>query len=158
MRELLLILHSITRWAVLALSASTALVAFAALIRQTPWSARHASLARFFVAGVDVQVLIGMSLYFGVSPLARAARHMWASEGFWALWAQRELRYFGLIHPALALLAAIVAHAGWIAARRTDQASERHRHLASAAVVAHAVFLAAIPWPFFGHERPWLRF
>jgi hypothetical protein len=155
--ELILILHSATRWAVLALSAAMAFVALAAWLRRSAFDARHGQVARLFVASVDLQVLFGMSLYFGVSPLARAARQLWVSEGFSALWADPMLRFFGLIHPALALLGATVVHAGWIAARRTEEGPDRHRRLGSAAVVALLISLAAIPWPFLGHERPWLR-
>src|SRR5204862_7176050 len=140
----------LTRWSVLVMSSVAALGALTAVVRGRPWSARDTAVARAFVACVDLQVLLGLSLYFEVSPLARAARSVWASEGFLALWAERELRFFGLVHPALALLGACVAHAGWVAARRTDRGCERHRRLGAAAAVALATFLALIPWPCLG--------
>jgi heme A synthase len=158
MRELILILHSFTRWTVLVASLTTALAALVASLTRRPWSTRDRSLARVFIACVDLQVLLGLSLYFAASPLAQAARALWAAEGFSALWAARELRFFGIIHPTLALLAACVAHAGWIASRRTDRAPEQHRRLGAAATLVLAIVLAAIPWPFLGHDRPWFRF
>jgi hypothetical protein len=156
--ELVLILHSFTRWWVLALSMATTLVALAGALNQRAWRAGDQGIARLFVASVDVQLLLGLSLYWGVSPLARAARALWASEGFRALWAERELRFFGVIHPTLALLAACAAHAGWVAARRTQDGLARHRRMALGASLALGLFLAAIPWPSLGHERPWFRF
>jgi hypothetical protein len=155
--ELLLIAHSYTRWWVLAWSASTVGYALFRAGSGGAWSGRDQRVARLFVASVDVQVLLGSSLYLSVSPLARAARALWAAQGLAALWADPVLRFFGVIHPTLALLAAFVAHASWVAVRRTEQARLRQRRLAAGAAVALLIFLAAVPWPFLGHERPWFR-
>jgi hypothetical protein len=156
--ELILIVHSFTRWWLLVMSTLTVLTALASVVKRRPWNDRHRGIARVFVASVDVQVLLGLSLYLGVSPLARAARGRWAADGFMALWADRELRFFGIIHPTLALLAAVVAHASWVAVRRADGALARHRRLGAGATLVLLIFLAAIPWPFLGHQRPWFRF
>jgi len=84
--ELLLIVHSFTRWWVLLACAGT--VAYALGVGKA-----HTALAgRVFVLSVDLQVLLGMSLYLELSPLARAARQLWVAGGFRAFWAQPELR------------------------------------------------------------------
>src|SRR4051812_46272799 len=144
--ELVLILHSFTRWAVLASSVAMALGGLTGAVWNRAWGVRDRVIARVFVASVDLQVLLGLSLYLGVSPIARAARALWASAGLVALWSEHELRFFGILHPALMLLAACITHASWLAARRTERAGERHRRLGSGAALALAVFLAAIPW------------
>ena len=154
--DTVLFLHSLTRWWVLAACLLTA--AYARWARGTQPTARDQQVGKLFVASVDVQVLLGMTLYFMVSPLARLARQLWAARGFGALWAQPELRFFGLLHPALALLAALTAHASWIAARRATRHDERRRRLAAGAAATLVLLLTAVPWPFLGHERPWFRF
>lgn len=156
--ELLLILHSFTRWWVLLACAVTMARAALRGASRSSWSAFDERAARLFVASIDLQVLLGLSLYFGLSPLARAARALWSSEGFGAMWAERELSFFGFIHPCLALFAAFVAHASWVAARRADGAWARRRRLGAGAALALGLFLVAVPWPFLGHERPWFRF
>jgi hypothetical protein len=156
--ELILFLHSWTRWAVLFSGVATALAGLTGAARERAWSARDAAIARVFVASVDVQVLLGLSLYFGVSPLARMARAVWTSVGLGGLWAYHELRFFGLIHPLSMLLGAFVTHASWVLARRTERSGARHRCVGAGAALALAIFLAAIPWPILGHERPWFRF
>lgn len=154
--DVLLIAHSFVRWWVLA---ACGLAALGHLVGgQRPWSARDRGLARAFVGSVDLQVLLGMSLYFGVSPTARAARELWSRSGFLALWAEPELRFMGLVHPLLALVAAVVAHAAWVAARRSERPRERRGRLAFGAALTAAILLAAVPWPALGHERPWFRF
>jgi hypothetical protein len=158
--DALLFLHSLVRWWVLAACLWT--LAYARWARDTEdteptASARDQRVGKLFVASVDVQVLLGMSLWFAVSPLARLARQLWAARGFGALWAQPELRFFGVIHPALALLAALTAHASWVAARRATTPAERRRRLVLGAAASLALLLAAVPWPFLGHERPVFR-
>jgi len=152
--DTVLLLHSFTRWWVLA--ACVATVAYTR--RARAHSARDQRVGKLFVGSVDVQVLLGMVLYFGVSPLARLARQRWAAQGFGALWAQPELGFFGVIHPSLALLAALTAHASWIAARRAPAPEERRRRLGLGALATLVLLLLAVPWPFLGHERPWFRF
>jgi hypothetical protein len=156
--EVILVVHSFTRWGVLVACVLAALHALSRLVARRGWAARDQGLARIFVGSVDLQLLLGLSLYFGFSPLARGARALWSSDGIAALWAERELFFFGVLHPSLALLAALVAHASWVLARRAASDSERHRWVAAGAALALALFLTAIPWPFLGHERPWLRF
>jgi hypothetical protein len=155
--DIVLVVHSFTRWWVLAVCASTLVYAL--------WSGRTRAdggielrVGRLFVASVDLQVLLGATLYFGVSPLARAARALWAEQGLPALWADGLLRFFGVIHPCLALLAAGVAHASWVLVRRAEGGAVRRRRLGAGAALALVLFLAAVPWPFLGHERPWFRF
>ena len=156
--DVVLVAHSFVRWWVLAACAIAALRGVGGGRGGGRWSPRDQSVARLFVGSVDLQVLLGMSLYFGVSPLARAARALWSSQGFRALWAVPELRFIGVIHPLLALLAALVAHVAWVAVRRSERASERYVRLAWGAAVTALILLAAVPWPFLGHERPWFRF
>jgi hypothetical protein len=155
--ELLLILHSFTRWWVLVACVLMVACAWWRGSSGASWSAFDDRVARVFIASIDVQVLLGLTLYLGLSPLARAARALWSTHGWGALWATRQLSFFGLIHPCLALLAAFVAHAAWVAARRADAASPRRRRLGVGAALALALFLIAVPWPFLGHERPWFR-
>ena len=156
--DTVLFLHSLIRWWVLVACLSTAAYARWAGDAEPTASARDQRVGKLFVASVDVQVLLGMSLWFALSPLSRVARQLWAERGFGALWAQPELRFFGVIHPALALLGALTAHASWIAARRAPTREERRRRLALGAAATLAILLAAVPWPFLGHERPWFRF
>jgi hypothetical protein len=155
--DALLVVHSFTRWCVLLAAAFTLAHALRPL-----WASAARPLdprvGRVFVACVDVQVSLGLSLYFVVSPFARAARMLWAEQGLAALWADRQLRFFGLIHPCLALLAACLAHAAWVGVRRAETDASSRRWLGAGAALALVIFLAAVPWPFLGHERPWVRF
>lgn len=156
MYELLLTLHSYVRWWAVGGALVTLLYAAWAAAGRRAWSRRDERLARIFVAGVDVQVLLGLTLYLGLSPLPRAARAVWSARGFAALWQWPGLGFFGLVHPLAMLLAAVAAHAGWVAARRGPPHARRRRVVIGAAL-ALALFAAGVPWPLLGHDRPWLR-
>jgi hypothetical protein len=156
--ELLLVLHSFTRWWVLLVCLSLVPYALSGWLRRRAFVARDEKLLRLLVASVDLQVLLGLSLYFAFSPLARAARALWATRGFGAFWADPLLRFFGLVHPVLALTAALVVHASWVSARRAHSDVARYRRVAAGAALGLVLFLTAVPWPFLGHERPWFRF
>lgn len=152
LHEILLLIHSFTRWLVLMACALTVLSSVHGWLAARGWAAIDQSTARAFMACVDVQVLLGLTLYFSVSPLARQARVDLA-----AAWQDPVLQFFGVIHPCLALSASVIAHATWIAARRTSDSAARHRRLALGASLSLAMLLGAVPWPFMDYGRPWLR-
>jgi hypothetical protein len=154
--EALLYLHSYVRWWVVgAALASLGYTLWAGATRR-PWSRLDERLARALVTGVDLQALLGLALYLGVSPLARFARAIWSARGLGTLWAS-ELRFFGLLHPAAMLLAATVVHVAWVAARR-GPLERRRRRFGAGVALALGLFLLSVPWPLLGHDRPWFRF
>jgi hypothetical protein len=154
--EVLLYLHSYVRWWVVgAALLAIAYTSWAGAMHKA-WSRLDERLARALVTGLDLQVLLGLTLYLGVSPLARFARAVWSTRGLGTLWAS-ELRFFGLLHPASMLLAAIIVHVAWAAARR-GAPERRRRRFGTGLALALVVFSVAVPWPLLGHDRPWFRF
>lgn len=150
--ELVLALHSLTRWLVLAAAASAEILALHGV-----WSAREHGAwdrraARALVALMDLQVGLGLTLYSLVSPAARLAR-----ADLHAAWDNPVLRLFGLVHPCLALSAALAAHATWIATRRAPNAVARHRCVGLGAAAVLVLLACAIPWPGSATPRPLLR-
>jgi hypothetical protein len=150
--EVVLGLHALTRWLVLTAAASTELLALHGL-----WSTRDFGTwdrrgARALVALIDLQISLGLTLYFLVSPVARLAR-----ADLHAAWSHPVLRFFGILHPCLAIGAALAAHAAWIAARRAPATMARHRCLALGAGAVLVLLAFAIPWPGSATPRPLLR-
>jgi hypothetical protein len=124
-----LALHSLLRWVAIA----TGVLAAASALRQGP-AARRRALP--FAVALDLQLLVGLGLYFFLSPLTGPG----SGAG---------LSYWSAAHPALGALALVLAHAGNLALKR--QGGSRG---AAAALLALAVIavLAATPW-----GRPLLR-
>jgi hypothetical protein len=154
--EVLLYLHSYVRWWVVGAALSSLAYTLWAGATHRAWSPLEERLARALVTGIDVQALLGVTLYLGVSPLARFARAIWSTRGVGTLWAS-PLRFFGLLHPASMLLAATIVHVAWVAARRGPP-ELRRRRFGTGVALAVAIISLAVPWPFLGHDRPWFRF
>jgi hypothetical protein len=124
-----LTVHSLLRWAVLALG----LLAVASALGGAP---RRRALP--FVIALDLQLILGALLWLFLSPLTGSLRQAMRSA---------DARYFAAEHPVLGLVAVLLAHAGNVAWKK-----ERHR---AAAVLLGAALLAAlanVPW-----GRPLLR-
>jgi len=148
MYTVVLALHSLVRWAVVA----AALWAAAASLRgwlgspPSPRAARAAGVA--LVGSADTQVLLGLLLYFFFSPFAPAA----LSEPRAAL-SEPGFRYWFLLHPAPAVLVAVLAHVGSALGRRAAGPAAR-RTVACVYAGALVLLALAIPWPFEPFGRP----
>lgn len=149
--EIVLVLHSLTRWLVLAAACVAEALALHGHWTRRPFATRDRRALRALVAAIDLQACLGLSLLFLLSPLARLARSDLA-----AAWQQPPLRFFGLVHPSLAACAAIVAHGVWIAARRKRQ-NGNHRRNAIGVGLVLVLLACAIPWPGRGVPRPLFR-
>ena len=150
--ELVLALHSLTRWLVLAGALLVEGVALHGCHRGRAFGDLDRRVARALVVLTDVQVSLGLTLYLLVSPVARLARADWSAS-----WSSPILRFFGLLHPSLAALAAIAAHAAWIGARRAPTAGGKHRRVALSVAAMLMLLALAVPWPSSEVHRPLLR-
>lgn len=149
----LLALHSYLRWAVLLFLGVSAARALAGWTRRRPYTAADRRLGLFAMISLDLQLVIGLALYFGTSTITHAA---WAHLG--VAMKQVEMRFWAVEHISLMLLAAFVIHLGRVLARRAADDRARQARMAFATLVGLALILMAIPWPFRGGGigRPWL--
>lgn len=154
MYELVLALHSWLRWAVV-------LFGLAFLVRALAvWkSSSRAELSRgdqrlglVFTACYDLQVLLGLALYFGLSPLIEGALQ---SPG--TMMKDSILRFWGVEHTSMMLLALVILHVGRVRAKKALSPGRKARVLALSTLACLALTLAAIPWPFLHVARPLFR-
>lgn len=144
---LTLSLHNVLRWAVL-------IAAVLVLVQTLPgWSGRKAwtpadrRAGAVFTGLMDLQLLVGLALYLGVSPLMRTVL-----GNFGAALKNSEGRFFAVEHITVMLLAVVFAHLGGVLSRNaaTDQA--KFRRAAVWYGLSLVAMLALIPW-----WRPLLR-
>lgn len=115
------------------------------------WAEKHERLHVLFLAVLDVQLLLGLLLYFKLSPYSQAAL---ANMG--AAMKEPTLRFFGVEHITTMLVAVVVAHVGRIRSKRKQGAA----HFRSALITQVAwlvLTLLAIPWPGLDIARPLFR-
>jgi hypothetical protein len=98
---------------------------------------------------VDLQLLLGLSLYAVLSPISRAAMQ---APG--AAMRSAASRYWLLEHPLLAIVAVALVHLGQILATRAPDDARRWRRAAILFTLATVAIALAIPWPFLSQGRP----
>jgi hypothetical protein len=140
-----LLAHSWLRWIVVALALW---VLVTSLRSARDWRARDERRAAALVGLADLQMFFGLALWLWLSPIPAAA---WRG-GF----GEPVLLVFGIVHPALMIVATTVLHAGHARVGRAPK-ERKHRLLAITVVAWMAVVALAIPWPVLPWGRPLAR-
>lgn len=136
----LLHLHNALRWVILIAGLIAVVKAVMNLAANKPYSKAPGTV---FVASLHVQLILGFILYGAFSGLAQQFRAMGG-----AAMKDAVLRFWGMEHLVMMLIAVVLATIGSARARRapTDAAKNRTARLFFA--IALVVLLAGIPWPF----------
>jgi uncharacterized membrane protein YozB (DUF420 family) len=150
MYSVVLFTHSWLRYLVLGFG--IALLVLCARDRRTgQWADKHERLHVLFLAILDVQFLLGLLLYFKLSPYSQAAL---ANMG--AAMKDPTLRFFGVEHIFTMLIAVVVAHVGRTRSKR-KQGGAHFKSVLITQAVWLLLTLAAIPWPGLDVGRPIFR-
>jgi hypothetical protein len=146
-----LLIHSWLRWAALLLGAAATVIAF--LDRAD--SAQRPRGQRWdwaFMLALDLQVLCGLLLYFGLSPFTSAAM---SNMGL----ALRDpaLRFWAFTHVATMFVALIAVRAGRVLAMGEPASSARRQGRYICFGIAVLAMVAGVPWPGLANARPLFR-
>ena len=150
MYELFLALHNIVRWVVLILAIFATVGAFLGWFGKRQWSERDRKIGLFFGMAMDIQLLLGLILYFVYSPITRAAL-----ADFGATMDVKDLRFFGMEHVFYMVLAVVFAHLGSVFSRRAPDSKAKFQRAAIFFGLSLLLILLGMPWmrplfPFFG--------
>jgi hypothetical protein len=142
-----LFLHNALRWATLFFGAYSLLRAATGIVAKGTWLKADDAARRFFPVTLDVQFVLGFSLWAFLSPLTS---HIVRSGSFGSVH-DPQLRFYAIDHAAAGLLALILAHVGSARARRLRNARAKFQSILVFHGLALVVVLARIPWdrPFF---------
>jgi hypothetical protein len=138
----LLTVHSYLRWLVLLAALIAIARAVAGMTQRRPWTPADDAAARWFGMSVDVQMLIGLILYFFLSPFTMSA---WSDIG--AAMRDATVRFIAIEHQFGMLIAVALAHVGRARIRKSQDAARRHRMALIFFGLALVVMLISIPWP-----------
>ena len=152
LHSIVLFLHSGLRWFVLLLALAVALRSLAGWRPTRAWSNADERLHSAFVWSLRAQFILGALLYLVLSPITKAffANVRLAMK-------VTELRFFGLEHVAMMLLAVAIADSGRARSKRISDPQKRRRRVFVVSSIPLVLMLAAIPWPFTPNSRPLLR-
>lgn len=146
-----LLVHSYLRWLVMVLGLIALGRSLVGWLRGRAWQPADDRAQVRFLAALDVQMLLGLVMYFALSPVTAAFL-----AGPKAAMKDPQLRFFGVEHQFAMLLGILVVHAvRSIAKKKADR--PRHRMTAIGLLVWAVLVAAAVPWPGTAHGRPLFR-
>lgn len=150
--QILLVLHSLLRWFILLFGIWTVVSALSGLISKRNFTKGDDKANFLFMIMMDLQLLIGLILYFGGVWFDRL-KHLGQNMK------DPMLRFFTLEHGLLMIIAWILVHAGRIAVKRSLTPRSKFKKELIYFGIALLIILIAIPWPFreAGVGRMWFR-
>ncbi|HBY08441.1 MAG TPA: hypothetical protein DEH22_11875 [Chloroflexi bacterium] len=141
MYPFVLFVHNSVRWIVLiagVLAAGRALIGW---FGKKEWIKQDRILGVIFTSSIDVQLLLGLLLYFVLSPITKGA-----FSDFGAAMNIPEQRFFALEHIFYMLLALVFAHLGSMLPKKVDEAPAKFKRAAIWFSLALVSILVGIPW------------
>lgn len=146
MYSFVLAVHNVMRWVSLILGIVVAVQAFTGWFGRRDWTEKDRKMGAYFGIALDIQLLLGLVLYFVLSPIVRTAlADMGAAMGI------ADVRFFAVEHAAFMILAVVLAHMGSILARQASTSQAKFKRAAIFYGAAVLLILAGIPW-----QRPLL--
>ena len=134
--------HSWLRWFTLVLGLLAVARAIAGRSSGRAWVRGDDLVGAAFTGMLDLQMLIGLVMYFALSPITMAGMRDMGSA-----MANTGLRFWTVEHPFGMLLAIVVAHVGRARVRKNTDAVARHRTTLIFFTIALIVIVLTIPWP-----------
>ena len=142
MYDAALVLHSLLRWVVLLLGLLAIARAISGRAGRRPWTGADERAGRFFTSALDLQMLIGLILYFVLSPITGAG-----IRDIGAAMKNDGLRFWTVEHLIGMVIGITLAHIGRGRISKTTDAARRHRTALVFFTLALIVILLSIPWP-----------
>ena len=152
MYQSLLLLHSWSRWFVVIFGLIAVYRAYVGYSGRRPFVSADNGMSAAFSGFMWLQVIIGLGLYFGLSPYGlNAMKQAGAMK-------DPTTRFFGMEHVVVMILAAIVAQVGRIVVKKAGNATLKHRKALTYFGAALFLVLLMIPWGIWNPARPLFRF
>jgi hypothetical protein len=146
-----LLIHSWLRWITLLLAcAATVNASRPAAASPTPLRGRWWDT--FLMLAVDLQVLFGLVLYFGLSPFTTRAM-----EDFGAALRNPAMRFWAVEHAGAMLAAVVLVRMGRVMALNAGSPMVARRRRLICFAIATVLMIVATPWPGLPHGRPLFR-
>lgn len=150
--SLTLTVHNLSRWLVVGFGVWAVVRAFGGWRGKREWTKLDERAGLAFMSIIDLQLLLGLVLYFLFSPYSKIA-----FQNFSAAMGERTVRYFAVEHLVMMVAALLLVHIGRVLVKKAQNAVARHKRAAIWFTVTLLIIIAAIPWPFLGLGRPWFR-
>ncbi|MNX92158.1 hypothetical protein D3C86_1242860 [compost metagenome] len=132
--------HNVLRWLVLVLAALALVMAYKGWFGKKEWQEGDRRYGVMLTGALDLQFLLGIVLYFGLSPVTRTAL-----SNMKAAMKEPSLRFFAVEHSFLMLVAVVLAHVGSVMVKKASN-DAKFRTAAIWYTLSTLAVLFAIPW------------
>lgn len=152
MLQTMLSLHNISRWLILLFGLWAILRAISGIAGKKNYTGLDNKLSLFFMICADIQLLIGLWLFFN---------NAWFDKmkaGMGAVMKNSFDRFFIVEHGFMMVLAWLLIHIGRSMVKRPAADASKHKKTLLWFGIAMLLILISIPWPFReAVAKPWLR-
>jgi hypothetical protein len=149
--QIVLVAHNLLRWAVLIFGLWAIFSAISGIVNKRNYTPADDKSNFFFMLSCDIQLLLGLILYFTNSWFERL-------KDLGNNMKDAGNRFFTMEHGLLMLIAIILVHVGRVSVKKAPTSAAKHKRALIFFGLAVVLILAAIPWPFReAITRPLLR-
>jgi hypothetical protein len=137
-----LITHNLLRWGVLIFGLWTVVNALSGVLGKRKYSASDNRSNLLFMVFCDIQLLIGLILYFNgiwFTMLKTDAKEVMKNS---------VLRFFAIEHVLMMIIAWLLVHVGRSMIKRSNTDAQKHKRMLLFFGLAFLLIIAMIPWPF----------
>lgn len=136
-----LLLHNTLRWLILLSLVITLVKYFVSWLGNKPWGKLDNILGISFVSLMDLQLIVGLALYFFLSPVTNMA-----FADFGVAMKNTDLRFYAVEHLTIMLAAVILVHIGRAKSKKSKTDVGKFRTAIIYFVISLVLMIAAIPW------------
>jgi len=152
MYQILLPLHSVTRWLVLLSLLFAIYRGYRGWLGNKPYTTSDNATRLFAVNIAHIQLVIGIWLYF-ISPIVNYFLHNFKEAVH-----ERQIRFFGMEHVTMMVIAIVFITIGSAKAKRKTTDQEKFKTMAIWFTISLLLIFTSIPWSFSPLiSRPLLR-
>ncbi len=149
--QALLVIHNLLRWLILIFAIWTVLKALTGLAGNRLYTKADGQSNFFFMLGMDLQLLVGLALFFVGSWFERL-------KDLGANMKDANSRFFTLEHELMMIIAWILVHVGRVSVKKATTPRAKFRRTLIFFGLALLLILIGMPWPFReAISRPWFR-
>jgi len=148
-----LFLHSWNRWLILVAGVIVIAAAIKGISSKSDYSSFQRKWALIFLSSLHLQLLIGLVMYFFISPITAQAL-----SDFGAAMKDSVLRFWAVEHTFVNIIAIGLAQTGSILVKRNHDSVGKHKRTLIWMGIALLLILAMIPMGMMGVARPLFRF
>jgi hypothetical protein len=152
MYQVILPLHSLIRWFVLISLLFAIYQAYKGWLTNKVFTKFDNSVRHWTATIAHIQLILGISLYF-ISPIVD-----YFLNNFKDAIGDNEIRFFGMEHSAMMLIAIVLITVGSLLVKRKETDKQKFKTMAIWFSIAFLIILISIPFPFSSTaSRPYFR-